>query len=41
MKRNHTDYEEEYEDGEIVDNSAWLHGQGGAMAGIKMWADQS
>jgi hypothetical protein len=33
------EYPEEYEDGEIVDNAAWLHGQEDAMAGIKMWAD--
>ncbi|UCD42498.1 MAG: hypothetical protein JSV69_02485 [Chloroflexota bacterium] len=33
------EYPEEYEDGEIVENPAWLHGQEGAMAGIKMWAD--
>ena len=33
------EYPEEYEDGEIVENPAWLHGQEDAMAGIKMWAD--
>jgi hypothetical protein len=33
------EYPEEYEDGEIVENSAWLHGQEDAMAGVKMWAD--
>ncbi|MGW8143331.1 MAG: hypothetical protein ACWGN2_02995 [Anaerolineales bacterium] len=33
------EYPEEYEDGELVDNPTWLHGQEGAMAGVKMWAD--
>jgi len=33
------EYPEEYEDGELVDNPAWLHGQEDAMAGVKMWAD--
>jgi hypothetical protein len=33
------EYPEEYEDGEIVDNPAWLHGQEDAMAGVKMWAE--
>ncbi len=33
------EYPEEYEDGELVDNPAWLHGQEDAMAGVKMWTD--
>jgi hypothetical protein len=33
------EYPEEYEDGELIDNPSWLHGQEDAMAGIKMWAD--
>jgi uncharacterized protein YbaA (DUF1428 family) len=33
------EYPEEYEDGELIDNPAWLHGQEDALAGIKMWAD--
>ena len=33
------EYPEEYENGELVDNPSWLHGQQEAMAGIKMWAD--
>ena len=33
------EYPEEYEDGELVDAPAWLHGQEDALAGIKMMAD--
>ena len=32
------EYPEEYEDGEFVDAPAWIAGQEGALAGVKMWA---
>ena len=34
------EYPEEYEDGELVDSPAWLHGREDAKAGIKMMANQ-
>jgi uncharacterized protein YbaA (DUF1428 family) len=34
------EYPEEYEDGELVDAPAWLHGREDAKAGIKMMANQ-
>ena len=33
------EYPEEYEDGELVEAPAWLHGSEDALAGIKMMAD--
>ncbi len=32
------EYPEEYEDGEFVEAPAWIAGEEGALAGVKMWA---